>query len=254
MPLPAFPQQDDRQIVYDTHGNPVQSPSTNGPTAEIVVADSDFPYNLKFERDIDVFTLSWDWVDTADFKAAGFKVFNGSTQVAAVTGNSAANIRLAAPDGNYTYTVAAFDANGRLSRFSVPITVEPGDQSAHAEFFAWLEQYFGELPVLSTDDSGRGRRGQLSRISERHRSDLRPGADSVGQAGHLHENHPELGMRTGIERRRGLDDPPGWNGSRHFSDRLLYRQRPDSGHGIPVHDPRGVRQRNQDRLEPLRCS
>ena len=151
--LPSFPQQDDRQIVYDTHGNPVQSPATNGPTAEIVVADSDFPYNLRFERDIDVFTLSWDWVDTADFKAAGFKVFNGNTQVAAVTGNSAANIRLAAPDGNYTYTVAAFDANGQLSRFSVPVTVEPGDQSAHAEFFEWLRQHFGDQPVLSTDDS-----------------------------------------------------------------------------------------------------
>ena len=151
--LPSFPQQDDRQIVYDTHGNPVQSPATNGPTAEIVVADSDFPYNLRFERDIDVFTLSWDWVDTADFKAAGFKVFNGNTLVAAVTGNSAANIRLAAPDGNYTYTVAAFDANGQLSRFSVPVTVEPGDQSAHAEFFEWLRQHFGDQPVLSTDDS-----------------------------------------------------------------------------------------------------
>lgn len=82
--------------------------------------DSDFPYNLRFERNIDVFTLSWDWVDTAGFKAAGFKVFNGNTLVATVTGNSAADIRLAAPDGNYTYTVAAFDANGQLSRFSVP--------------------------------------------------------------------------------------------------------------------------------------
>ena len=153
MTLPSFPQQNDQQIVYDTHGNPVQTPSTNGPTAEIVVADSDFPYNLKFERNIDVFTLSWDWLDTTAFKAAGFKVFNGDTLVATVTGNSAANIRLAAPDGNYTYTVAAFDANGQLSRSSVPVTVEPGDQSAHAEFFAWLEQYFGELPVLSTDDS-----------------------------------------------------------------------------------------------------
>ncbi|MBP3394956.1 MAG: fibronectin type III domain-containing protein, partial [Lentisphaeria bacterium] len=152
MTLPSFPQQNDRQIVYDTHGNPIQTPSENGPAAEIVVAASDFPYNLRFERDIDVFTLNWDWVDTADFKAAGFKVFNGDTLVAAVTGNRAANIRLAAPDGNYTYTVAAFDADGKLSRLSVPITIEPGDQSAYTEFFDWLHQYFGELPILSTDD------------------------------------------------------------------------------------------------------
>lgn len=151
--LPLFPQKNDGKTTYDTHGDPVQSPSADGPAAEIVVADSDFPYNLRFERNIDVFTLSWDWVETTGFTAVGFKVFNGAAEVASVTGTSAANIRLAAPDGNYSYTVAAVDAAGNLSRASRPIVVEPGDQTAHAEFFAWLRQYFGDLPVLSTDDT-----------------------------------------------------------------------------------------------------
>lgn len=151
--LPLFPQKNDGKTTYDTHGDPVQSPSADGPAAEIVVADSDFPYNLRFERNIDVFTLSWDWVETAGFTAVGFKVFNGATEIASVAGTSAANIRLAAPDGNYTYTVAAVNAAGNLSRASRPIVVEPGDQTAHAEFFAWLRQYFGDLPVLSTDDT-----------------------------------------------------------------------------------------------------
>ncbi len=151
--LPLFPQKNDSKTTYDTHGDPVQSPSADGPAAEIVVADSDFPYNLRFERNIDVFTLSWDWVDGESFNAVGFKVFHGSTEIASVVGTSAANIRLAALDGNYTYTVAAVDAAGNLSRASRPIVVEPGDQTAHAEFFAWLQQYFGDLPVLSTDDT-----------------------------------------------------------------------------------------------------
>lgn len=151
--LPLFPQKNDGKTTYNTCGDPVQSPSADGPAAEIVVADSDFPYNLRFERNIDVFTLSWDWVETAGFTAVGFKVFNGAAEVASVAGTSAANIRLAAPDGNYSYTVAAVDAAGRLSRAGRPIVVKPGDQTAHAEFFAWLRQYFGDLPVLSTDDS-----------------------------------------------------------------------------------------------------
>lgn len=152
MNLPYFPQDNDRQIVYDTHSAPSQSISTEGAVAEIVVPNSQFPYNLKFVRDIDVFHLSWDWVNSSDFTAAGFKVFNGETLVATVTGNQANNIRLAAPDGNYNYSVVAFNTEGELSLASPVITVEPGDQSAHAEFFAWLQQYFGELPTLSTDD------------------------------------------------------------------------------------------------------
>lgn len=152
MNLPYFPQDKERQIIYDTHSAPSQSTSAEGAVAEIVVSNSLFPYNLKFVRDIDVFHLSWDWVNSSDFTAAGFKVFNGKTLVATVTGNRADNIRLAAPDGNYNYSVVAFNSEGELSQASPVITVEPGDQSAHAEFFAWLQQYFGELPILSTDD------------------------------------------------------------------------------------------------------
>ena len=155
LPLPQFPQTSGQKVVYGSGSDPVYSTLPDGADAEaeIVMADAAFPYNLSFERNIDVFNLSWDWVDSEAFQAVAFKVFNGTTLVADVTDQHADNIRLAAPDGNYHYTVVAVNANGDLSAASRPLLVEPGDQSAHAEFFAWLEEYFGDLAVLSTDDS-----------------------------------------------------------------------------------------------------
>ena len=152
MRLPAFPQKNDQQVTYHTNGEAVPSVSETGPVAEIVAAEPDFPYNLRFERNVDVFSLSWDWTDSDAFQAVGFKVFNGGAVVATVTGQRADNIRLAAPDGNYGYTVAAFDSAGKLSTASRPVVVEPGDQSAHAEFFNWMREHFGDQPMLSTDD------------------------------------------------------------------------------------------------------
>lgn len=154
MSLPSFPQSTGEKVVYGSCDDPIQSaiPDEAGAQAEIVIADSSFPYNLSFERNIDVFDLSWDWVDSEEFQAAGFKVFNGETLVATVTDKHASNIRLASPDGNYSYTVVAFNSAGELSGSSRSIVIEPGDQSAYSEFFAWLEEYFGDLPTLSTDD------------------------------------------------------------------------------------------------------
>ena len=91
-------------------------------------------------------------MDSEEFQAAGFKVFNGETLVATVTDKHASNIRLTSPDGNYSYTVVAFNSAGELSGSSRSIVIEPGDQSAYSEFFAWMEEYFGDLPTLSTDD------------------------------------------------------------------------------------------------------
>ena len=154
MSLPSFPQSTGEKVVYGSCDDPIQSaiPDEAGAQAEIVIADSSFPYNLSFERNIDVFDLSWDWVDSEEFQAAGFKVFNGETLVATVTDKHASNIRLTSPDGNYSYTVVAFNSAGELSGSSRSIVIEPGDQSAYSEFFAWMEEYFGDLPTLSTDD------------------------------------------------------------------------------------------------------
>ena len=153
--LPQFPQTSGQKVVYDSCNDPVYTtlPEDAAAEAEIVIADSLFPYNLSFERNIDVFKLSWDWVDSETFQAVAFKVFNGENLVAEVSSCHADNIRLATPDGNYQYTVVAVNANGELSAASRPLLVEPGDQSAYAEFFAWLAEYFGDLPVLSSDDS-----------------------------------------------------------------------------------------------------
>lgn len=89
MRLPAFPQKNDQQVTYHTNGEAVPSVSETGPVAEIVAAEPDFPYNLRFERNVDVFSLSWDWTDSDAFQAVGFKVFNGGAVVATVTGQRA---------------------------------------------------------------------------------------------------------------------------------------------------------------------
>ena len=90
LPLPQFPQTSGQKVVYGSGSDPVYSTLPDGvdAEAEIVMADAAFPYNLSFERNIDVFNLSWDWVDSEAFQAVAFKVFNGTTLVADVTDES----------------------------------------------------------------------------------------------------------------------------------------------------------------------
>lgn len=84
MRLPAFPQKNDQQVTYHTNGEAVPSVSETGPVAEIVAAEPDFPYNLRFERNVDVFSeLGLDGFRCVSSRR--LKVFNGGAVVATVT-------------------------------------------------------------------------------------------------------------------------------------------------------------------------
>lgn len=49
---------------------------------EMTVPNTQFPYNLQFERNIDVFDLKWDWIQTSDFNVKTFKIFNDNKVIA----------------------------------------------------------------------------------------------------------------------------------------------------------------------------
>ena len=139
--------------TYNNLGSPVLTDGTADESKSVFVVDRPtYPYNLKSAPAIDVFTLSWDWVNSANFTATHFKVFRGPTEIADVTTQSATNIPLDSPDGISTYTVRAYDAAGNASASSKIITVLPGDQTPYAAYFAWMESYFGTQAMYSCDD------------------------------------------------------------------------------------------------------
>ena len=139
--------------TYDNLGSPVLTDGTAGESKSVFILDHPtYPYNLKSTPSIDVFTLSWDWANSANFTATHFKVFRGSTEIADVTTQSVANIPLESPDGIFSYTVIAYDASETASTTSLPLTVTPGDQTPYAAFFAWMESYFGTQAMYSCDD------------------------------------------------------------------------------------------------------
>ncbi len=151
--LPAFPQEKGKVNSYSTYGGGSFGGAAGDEAAvSIEVAVQDFPYNLRFERNIDVFRLSWDWVSPETFALQDFLVSNGGQVIATVGGTSAGNLPLSPVSGDFTYQVTARDTAGNLSRASLPVTVYPGDQSPYADFFAWMQRHFGDEPMLSCDD------------------------------------------------------------------------------------------------------
>ena len=121
---------------------------------EMTVPNTQFPYNLQFERNIDVFDLKWDWIQTSDFNVKTFKIFNDNKVIAETSELGFKNLPLNSLSGKYDYTVVAYDVTGRSSAQSKTIIVEPGDQSTHADYFVWMQVHFGDnaLYSYSTDD------------------------------------------------------------------------------------------------------
>lgn len=152
--LPEQGWQDGQKIVYNAAGEVVSSgPSASGATEVELTPDGvDRPFNLRYERQIDVFRLSWDWLAQAGFDCQYFKVFRGDKAIATVTGNFAERLPLANADGIYSYHVVAYDASDVPSAASRSITVVPGDQTGYTAFLEWMRSYFGDEEVYSCDD------------------------------------------------------------------------------------------------------
>jgi PA14 domain/Fibronectin type III domain/Bacterial TSP3 repeat len=149
----GIPVAKGKVATYDNLGSPVLTDGTARESKNVFVIDRPiYPYNLKSTPAIDVFTLSWDWVNSESFTATHFKVFRGPTKIADVTTQSATNIPLDSPDGISTYAVIAYNAAGTASKSSQTITILPGDQTPYAAYFTWMQSHFGEQLMYSCDD------------------------------------------------------------------------------------------------------
>ncbi len=155
--LPSFDFGKRQNFTYDYRTGSATAAAGAQSRVDIVVPETkNYPYNLRVDRGVDVFDLSWSWNTAGGFALAGFKVFRGDTEVASTTTNSA-RIALDNAQGEYTYTVVAYDHDGNPSVSSRSITVYPGDQSRYADFFAWMESYFGGQEMYSyLDPDGDG--------------------------------------------------------------------------------------------------
>ncbi|MDD5728175.1 MAG: PA14 domain-containing protein, partial [Victivallales bacterium] len=151
--LTGVPAEPGKVITFNNSPDPVETDGEPGISRTAFIIDHPtMPYNLAGAPAIDVFNLSWDWADSAGFTATHFKVFRGETEIADVTGHQADNIPLTSPDGVSTYTVIAYDAADNASPASRALLVVPGDQTPYADYFAWMQSYFGEQAMYSCDD------------------------------------------------------------------------------------------------------
>ena len=149
----GVPTAKGKVATYDNFADPVLADGAAGDSKTVFVVDHPTsPYNLTSAPAIDVFNLSWDWTNSASFTATHFKVFRGTTEIADVTGKTAANIPLESPDGISSYIVVAYDAANNASPASRELVVIPGDQTPYADYFAWMQSYFGEQAMYSCDD------------------------------------------------------------------------------------------------------
>ena len=149
----GVPTAKGKVATYDNFAEPVLADGTAGDSKTVFVVDHPTsPYNLTSTPAIDVFNLTWDWTDSTSFTATHFKVFRGATEIADVTGKAAVNIPLESPDGISSYTVVAYDAANNASPASRELVVVPGDQTPYADYFAWMQSYFGEQAMYSCDD------------------------------------------------------------------------------------------------------
>ena len=149
--LPVFKYEKNKLVSYDYLTNGFTETSYSQSRTDFVISSAAYPYNLRADRGIDVFDLSWDWVAPEGFITAGFKVFRGNTEVASST-KQTVRLPLNNSANEYNYKVVAVDANGNLSTASQVITVYPGDQSQYSDFFDWMNSYFGDSAVYASDD------------------------------------------------------------------------------------------------------
>ncbi|MBU8901119.1 MAG: hypothetical protein KOO69_00120, partial [Victivallales bacterium] len=153
--IKALPHEKGKKTIYDPYNETVTQNLPEGATGGEIVFITDqptSPYNLSSEVSIDVFNLAWNWTNPEGFTATHFKVFRGTTEIANVVTQSADNIPCASPDGISSYTVIAYDANDNASTTSPILVVAPGDQTPLAAYFAWMQSYFGEQLMYSSDD------------------------------------------------------------------------------------------------------
>ena len=149
--LPVFKYEKNKLVSYDYLTNSFTETSSSQSRTDFVISSAAYPYNLRADRGIDVFDLSWNWVAPEGFITAGFKVFRGNTEVASST-KQTVRLPLNNSANEYNYKVVAVDANGNLSTASQVITVYPGDQSQYSDFFDWMNSYFGDSAVYASDD------------------------------------------------------------------------------------------------------
>ena len=149
--LPLFKHEKNKLFSYDYLTNSfTETPSSQSRT-DFVISSTAYPYNLRADRGIDVFDLSWDWVAPPGFTTAGFKVFCGNMEVATVN-KQTVRLPLNNSANEYRYKVVAVDASGNLSSTSQILTVYPGDQSQYSDFFEWMNRYFGDSDIYAGDD------------------------------------------------------------------------------------------------------
>jgi len=127
---------------------------TTAPAENLFITERPtFPYNLKAETTVDVFTLSWDWVaPSSDYQLKEFKVYRGGVEIGSTMTQSLANIPLNSDSMTYTYTVKACDVNGNLSADSPMMTVIPAMTSQMKTYYVWKVKYFGTSPSYAYED------------------------------------------------------------------------------------------------------
>jgi len=150
--LPAFKYEKNKLVSYNYLTDSFDEKTSSQSRVDFVISSSAYPYNLRADRGIDVFDLSWDWSASEDFEPAGFKIYRGNVEIASVEKRSV-RIPLNNDANEYNYRVAAFDKSGNLSAFSPALVVYPGDQSQYSDFFDWMNSYFGDSAVYASEDT-----------------------------------------------------------------------------------------------------
>ncbi|MEG2075498.1 MAG: PA14 domain-containing protein, partial [Victivallaceae bacterium] len=141
----------DMQYVYNYLTDEVSNSTATGAKIKVTINRNNYPFNLVAVKNVDMFELTWQWNDTADFTAKYFKVFRNNLPIKTVAAKSV-NLPLLNQDGNCDYFVVAYDAADNPSLASRKFTVVPGDLSEYNEFFNWLEEKFPGQNMTSQDD------------------------------------------------------------------------------------------------------
>lgn len=150
--LPILGYEKGKRYTYEG-GSPIIATAPGGRTEALFrMSGAGVPYNLRCQRQIDVFHLQWDWVSPANFTLKHFKIFRGNTLLATVAGQVARNLPLDNAESAYEYHVIAYDVDDKPSASSRVLTILPGDQTGYSDFLTWMEQHFGRFGSLSCDD------------------------------------------------------------------------------------------------------
>ena len=75
--LPLVGYAKNRLVAYDYLTGGSTETTSSQSQVDFIISSAAYPYNLRVDRGIDVFDLSWDWVAPSGFVTAGFKVFRG---------------------------------------------------------------------------------------------------------------------------------------------------------------------------------